>query len=303
MKKKFPKITIVMSTFNRKKDLIDCLRSVKANRYPNLRIILVDNGCTDGTKETVNKRFPEIKVVRTVKNLGSVGGINLGLKNVPKSSDYVLFLDDDYVLKKDAIWELLKAIDGKPEYGAATAKVLFFENPKIVQVARSSVGYYTGINYIESGRDNKKYNKLALTEGIGGTGLVKMEVVKKIGLWDKTYFYYYEDPDYSLRIIEAGYKILYVPTSIILHKLPLLNPRQGKERWFKRAFWVARNKIIFMRKHSRSFLIFTLIYPAWFALYTYQALRYKNLRALWDFYRGMFAGFTWSFFTYKKKHG
>lgn len=300
VKNRVPKISIVMSTYNRKKDLLECLKSVYANKYPNLEIVLVDNGCVDGTKEVVNKHFPRVKVVRTEKNLGSVGGINLGIKNASKNSDYLLFLDDDYVLAKDAIWKLFKAIDDKKDYGAATAKVLFFENPKIVQMAGSSVGLYTGYNYMNTGLDDGRFDDFRDTEGIGGTGLVRMKVAKKVGLWDETFYYYYEDPDFSMRIIKAGYKILYVPTSKILHKLPIMDPKKGKERWFSRAFWVVRNKIIFMRKHSKCFPVFVLLYPAWFCIYTYQAIRYLNFSALLNFYKGTIAGFKWAFFEYKQ---
>lgn len=302
MQKIRPRITIIMSTYNRKKDLLECLRSVFDNNYPNLKIILVDNGCIDGTKQAVRERFPEIKVIRTEKNLGAVGGINLGIKNAPRNSDYLLFLDDDYVLTKNAISQLLRSIQNKKEYGAATAKVLYFENKNIVQSAGSSVGLFTGINYMNTGYDNGKFDKIKDTEGIGGTGLVKIEVVKKVGLWDETFYYYYEDPDFSMRIIKAGYKIRYVPTSKIYHKLPLISNNEAKKRWFARAYWVARNKIIFMRKHSRCFPLFTLLYPCWLFIYTYQAIRYLNFSALINFYKGMADGYKWAVFNYENKY-
>lgn len=290
-----PKISIVMSTYNRKKDLLECLQSIRNNNYPNLEIVLVDNGCEDGTRDAVQGAFPDVRVVRTEKNLGSVGGINLGIRDVPQDAEYILFLDDDYILKDGAIQELINAIHDKPEYGAATARVLYFENPAMVQVAGSSVGLYTGINYMNSGPDHKKYHTFFDTEGIGGTGLVKKAVVDQVGLWDETYYYYYEDPDFSLRILEAGYKIRYVPTSVILHKLPIFSREEGKKRWFARAYWVARNKIIFMRKHSKCFPFFVLFYPFWVAVYTYQAVRYGNPKVFWEFSRGIVAGFSWAF--------
>jgi len=298
MNKKVPKVSVTISSYNRKKDLIECLRSIKENDYPNLEIIIVDNGCIDGTAKAVKDTFPDVKVVRTEKNLGVSGGKNLAIKNVPKDSDYLFLLDDDYVLEKNAISELVKAIDGKKEYGAATAKVLYFENPQIVQLADSRVGLLTGINYMNNGPDDGRFDELVETEGIGGTGLVKMEVIKKVGFYDEDYFYMYEDADLSMRIIKAGYKILYVPTSKILHKIPLLNKEKGNRRWFSRAYFVARNKIIFMRKYSRCFPLFILIYPIWLSLYTFKAARCFNFVALFNFYKGAAGGFKWVFFDF-----
>jgi len=301
MNKKVPKVSVTISSYNRKKDLIECLRSIKENDYPNLEIIIVDNGCIDGTAKAVKDTFPDVKVVRTEKNLGVSGGKNLGIKNAPKDSDYLLLLDDDYVLEKNAISELVKAIDGKKEYGATTAKVLYFEDSKIVQLADSRVGLLTGINYMNNGLDDGRFDKFVETEGIGGTGLVKMEVMKRVGYYNENYFYNYEDADFSMRIIKAGYKILYTPTSRILHKLPLLDKKAGKQRWFSRAYWVARNKIIFMRKHSKCFPLFVLLYPVWLSLYTFQAIRYFDTVALLNFYKGAMAGFRWALFDYGRR--
>lgn len=305
MENKIPKVSVVVPTYNRKDDVIECLQSVKDNGYSNLEVVVVTNGCVDGSAEAVRATFPEFKLIDVKEGLGSARATNFGIKNVSEDADYLFLLDDDTVLEKDAISELVKAIDDKPEYGAATAKVVYFENPKLVQWAGCSVGLFTGINYMNAGPDDGRFDKPVDTEGgIGGTGLIKMDVVRKIGrYYDETYYYYYEDPDYAMRIIKAGYKILYVPTSKILHKIPLLSPAEGKKRWFARSFWVARNKIIFMRKHSKFFPAFILFYPVWFAGYTYQALRYLNLRALLNFYKGMFSGFKWAFFSYRSKAG
>lgn len=299
--KDVPKVSIVVPSYNRKKDLLECLQSIQDNQYPNLEVVVALNGCTDGSEEAVKNSFPQFKMISAKEGLGSARATNFGIKHVSKDSDYLFLLDDDTVLEKNAILELVNAIDGKKEYGAATAKVLYFENPKIVQWAGCSVGLYTGINYMNSGPDDGRFDKLVDTEGgIGGTGLIKMEAVKKIGFYyDETYYYYYEDPDYAMRIIRAGYKILYVPTSRILHKIPLLSGREGDRRWFERAFWVARNKIIFMRKHSKCFLVFVLLYPAWFCIYTYKSLSYFNFTALLNFYKGMIAGFKWAIFDHE----
>lgn len=299
-----PKISIVIPTLNRKDAVIENIKSIKKSYCPNfeiLEIILVDNASSDGTDKIVKKIFPDVKVIRNEKNLGGTGGRNVGMRQIGKSSDYLLFLDDDNILERKAIFEMVKAIQGVKEYGAAAPKVLYSDNPKIVQVAGASVNLWTGVNYMNNGLDDGRFDKFTETASFACVGLVKMEVVRKVGLHDESYFFLYEDIDYSIRISQAGYKILYVPTSRVLHKGPLFDKEKGTKRWLLRSYWVSRNKIIFMRKHSKSFLFFMLIYPAYLALYTYKAIRYGDLKALFNFYKGTHDGFKWVFSNFLQR--
>jgi len=295
------KISIIIPSYNRKNEVRKTITSVYKSSLVNYEIeeiILVDNASTDGTAEFIKRKFPGVRVVKSKKNLGAAGGRNLGIKNASRRANYFLFLDSDFILEKFAISELVKSIVGKEKYGAATSKILFWDDPKMVQYAGAWIGLFTGINYSKSGVDNGRFDFPCETLA-GGAMLIKRRVAEKVGLYDEEYFIYYEDADYSMRIIKSGYKILYVPTSRIYHMAPLLDKNISTHRWLSGAFRTARNKIIFMRKYSPCFLMFILFYPIYIIFYAYTSIVYKRLDALINFYKGIISGFKWALFSYK----
>lgn len=295
-----PKISVVIPTYNRKKDLIENIRSIKKSTYRNLEIIIIDNASTDGTVDVIRKVFTDVKIFRSKTNLDAAGGRNIGIKLVDKKSDYILFFDDDFVIERNTIAKLYQAISDNEGYGAATGKILYYENPSIVQIAGSSVSLYTGLNYANHGPDDGRFDKPCDCFA-GGSMLIKKSVVMKVGFYDEIYPRPYEDADYSVRIIKAGYKIRYVPEARIFHKAPIYGEEAAANRWLTGAYSTARNKIIFMRKHSPCFYCFTLLYIVYFIYYTCQAVRFKRTEALVNFYKGARDGFRWAFLEYDKK--
>lgn len=289
---KEPEVFIIIPTHaNRRSDVVANIKSIQKGSYKNYRILVIDQASTDDTYSYLLKYFKTLSVIHNPKNLGATGGKNQGIKHAPPTADYLLFLDSDFILDKKAISELVKAIDKNPQFGAATAKVLFHTNPQKVQYAGSRVGLYTSINYSNSGQDNGQFDKMQITEGAGGAFLVKKKVAEKVGFFDEAYFpVYYEDADYSYRLNKLGYKILYVPSSRFYHKAP----SQDTNVWLNSAYLTARNKLIFMRKHSKNFLLFLLIYPIFPAFYLYTSLRYKRFDALKNYIRGIIDGLLFS---------
>lgn len=293
------KISYIIPTHNRKNDLIEHIRSVRKSSYKNIEIIVVDNASIDGTTQAVEKLFPDVKVIKSKVNLSAAGGRNLGMKNVSKKSSYFLLMDDDVVIEPDTITKLYEAISDRSEYAAATGKVLYYEKPEVVQLAGSSVGLITSINYANSGPDDGRFDKPSDCFA-GGAVLIKRQIAEEVGFYDEIYPRLYEDADYSVRIIRTGKKILYVPSARIYHKASILDKKSASNRWLSGAYYTARNKIIFMRKHSPCFLCFFLLfYPIYLLFYTYQAVRFFRANALLNFYKGTLAGLGWALFDYK----
>lgn len=284
-------VCVIIPTYNRKNDVVRCIRSIKKSVGVSYRIFVSDDGSTDGTKEMVAKLFPEVKVIVSKKNRGAANARNLGMKAALKMpTDFLFFSDSDFILEPKTLLEMVNAIKDKPEYAAATGKIVFADRPDTVQVGANSVGLYTGLNYCETGPDNGQFDtpKDSLS---GGALFIKKDHAKKVGFFDEIYPIPYEDADYSVRINKSGYKIIYVPTARIYHKTPYSDPKIAQKFWIRGAYRTARNKIIFMRKHSPAFWLFLLIYPIYPAFYTYVSLKHRNLTALKNYYWGIIAGF------------
>jgi GT2 family glycosyltransferase len=298
--KKHPKVSVVVPTYNLKKILLECLESIVNQNYPNFEMIVVDNASTDGTAEAVRKKFPKVKFIKNPKNLGVTGGANAGMKKA--TGDYICLVDHDNILEYNMLSEMVNLAESNPKIGVVAPKIYYWENRDIIWAAGTGMNLLTGENIFRGGKDIGQYEKVEEIQVAPANFLVKREVIKKVGLYDDVFFVSYEDTDFSFRVRKAGFKILYTPKAVCYHKIPLLDKKTGKQRWLFRAYWTARNKIIFMRKQSPFFPLFVLLYPVWFCLYTYQAIRYLNFPALLNFYKGMIAGFKWVIFDYDKKN-
>ncbi|MGH2626228.1 MAG: glycosyltransferase, partial [Anaerolineales bacterium] len=102
-----PTVLAAVMTYNRKDVLRRCLAAIRAQTLSPSGVLLLDNGCTDGTAEIVARDFPEVRVHRTGENLGSAGAIREALRVALETApDYVWFFDDD-VIADPACLEIL----------------------------------------------------------------------------------------------------------------------------------------------------------------------------------------------------
>src|SRR4051794_12955466 len=91
-----PRVCVVMSNYNGKSWLDECLRSVLALDYPNFEVVVVDNGSVDGSTEHVRTHFPAVTVITLARNRGYAGGINAGLVYAAaQGADYFLIMNND----------------------------------------------------------------------------------------------------------------------------------------------------------------------------------------------------------------
>ena len=265
-------------------------------RYPNYEIIVVDNGSTDGTGDSIERLFHEVKLVKSNRNLGVTGGRNLGAKH--SSGEYIFFLDHDTIVDKNTLNELMGVMQSDPNIGVAGPAIYYYNGPKRVWALGTSINMLTGrVSFNHEGKtDNGQFVKAIEVQVLPTAILVKREVIDKVGLFDDVFFAVYEDTDFCFRVKEAGYKVLCVSTARVWHKVPL-NEREQTLGVLRRAYYVAKNRIIFMRKHAKplNFLAFILIFQSIYAAYyTVKSLQYKRVDYLREFWRGIISGFLTS---------
>jgi GT2 family glycosyltransferase len=121
-----PNVRIVIPTYNAKPMTLACLESVVDADWPeqHLEIVLVDNASTDGTAEAVARRFPRVCVIRSDRNRGFAGGVNLGLVDLG-ATDYVGLLNNDVRVEREWLGALVELLETDSSLGAVTSKVLF----------------------------------------------------------------------------------------------------------------------------------------------------------------------------------
>jgi len=248
-----PKISIVIPTLNRKKELINCLNSIKQQSYPNYSIIVVDNCSSDETSKLIKKEFPKVNLIKNRKNLGFAKALNQGLRLSIKlgQPDFYFVLNDDAILDKNCLSELIKLIKSDEKIGAV-GPIIFSMN-KTNRIQSFGESFYPFLFITLHNDRNKlfteKYGQIKEPDFISGCAmLLRDEVIKKVGLFDENYFAYYEDLDLSFRIRKAGYKLLATPDARIWH----CNHSDKKYKTLK-LYLKTKNSLFFIKKNYKGF--------------------------------------------------
>ncbi len=226
------KLSTIIVSYNTKDLLKECLSSVVA-AIENLEaeIIVVDNDSTDGTVEMLEGQVQnEIKILRNKENLGFARANNIGIQN--SSGKYILLLNSDTIVEKNTIAEMVKYMEQNPKIGVATCRVELPDNSLDPACHRgfptpwASMTYFLGLERLfPMSKIFGQYHLGFLPMGepheidspSGAFYLVRREVIDRVGMLDEDYFMYGEDLDWSFRIKQAGWKIMYYPFVKITH--------------------------------------------------------------------------------------
>lgn len=216
-------VLIVVLNWNGLDDTEACLASLANQTYKNFEIALVDNGSVQehtGNRLTALKKLygEKLHILRNQKNLGFAGGVNTGIQfGLTENFDYIALFNNDAAAEPNWLKRLVAA--AQAQGSAITTGLLLHENGETID---STGDWYTtwGLAFPRS------RGALAATApkagivfgGSGGATLYKSELFRKIGLFDETFFAYYEDVDISFRALLAGYTAYYEPSAVAYHK-------------------------------------------------------------------------------------
>lgn len=285
------RISVVIPTYNLKKELLACVESIIKQDYSPLEIVIVDNDTTDGTTEEISRlqfRAPNLKLVRNKQNLGVTGGRNAGLRKA--SGDYLFFFDHDMVAEPKMIRELVKVAESDPRIGIVTPKIYYWEDKKRIWAAGTGINLWNGQVVFRGGKDIGQYDQVEEVQVAPAAILVKREVINKIGGFDDVYFATYEDTDFCFRAKKAGFKTFYTSKAVAYHKIPA-DYLSSMERLLSRSYLVGRNRVIFMKRFGKNFLVFLVFLPVFAGHYLFLALKYKKVSEWFRFLKGTFDGF------------
>ena len=211
-------VTVVILTWNRRDDLKETLYKLRASRYKNLEIIVVDNASTDGTDSMVLSDFPEVRYLPLDENRG-IAGYNVGFKAA--SGDFVLVLDSDSYPAEDSIGRMVE---------------LFEKNRDVGAIAFDVHAADTDILSEENG--GEQISDVAGYHG-AATGF-RREIFAVAGYWYEPFFLYFNEMDHALRILDAGYRIVHSTAIRAFHKSsPVSRPSERAPYFYTRnALWL-----------------------------------------------------------------
>ncbi len=304
-KQAWPRVAIIILNWNGKTDTLECLESLKKLDYPNVDILVVDNGSQDGAVEAIRVVYPMVQVIALEENLGFVGGNNVGMMEAQRQAvDFVLLLNNDTVVAPDFLRNLMTAVIQNDRVRIAGPLIYYHQQPRVVWSAGGEIDWRRGTTrMVGMGEtDNGQFgNAPTPVDFLTGCALlVGREVLERVGLLDERFFAYYEETEWCVRAKKAGYTCWLVPEAKIWHKI---SP-EAREASPLVHYYMTRNRLLFLRLAQASFLSWMVTlgeYGRTWLSWTLKpkwrqkaAQRQAMMQAVADFFRGRFGKANWT---------
>ena len=297
------KISIITINYNGLKDTCELIDSIPFNN--NMEVMVVDNASKEDEASIISERFPQVKVIRSDKNLGFAGGNNLGIKEA--KGDYILLINNDTYFKEFNIDSLIEKLESSDKIGIVCPKLRFAWSNNPIQFAG-----YTPLSNITlrnkaigfGEEDNGQYDTAHPTPYAHGAAmLIKREAIEKVGLMPECYFLYYEEIDWSMMFTRSGYEIWYDPSCTVYHKESQTTGQNSPLR----TYYITRNRLLLVKRNYKGInkylsyvYLIGLVATRDVIKHTFQGrfdLVKAVLKGLWDFKNSKFFARTCSLAT------
>ena len=273
----------------------ECLTSVLALDPAPERVLVVDNGSTDGTAQAVRSDFPEVEVQRLEENLYFAGGVNEGIRRaLDGGAQSILLLNNDVVLERTALGTLRRALEEDSRRAAVSPKIYYYDAPDVVWFAGGTVGRASGL--IRHRGVNVKDEKLRTRDGevdyvSGAAALLSRGALEAVGLLDPDYVMYVEDVDWCARAREGGWILWFTPSAKVWHHV---SATSGGGLTPLKAYYRLRSGALFLVRHGKRWErpLAWAAYLAWTLWLLPGALARREVRAAGALLLGFF-DFTW----------
>ena len=280
----YPRIGIVIVTWNGKSLVLDCVKSLLKCTYPNFRILVVDNASNDGTVDALKAEFgDQIDVIVNSRNLMFAGGNNVGIRyfldentdtnvmsgvlprqlptaqdvlsGVPtrQSSkvDWILLLNNDVEVDPGLLDGLVLVGESDSSIGIVGPKIYFWEPKDLIWFAGGKMSLsgrgsrHIGIRQTDRGQ----FDQIQDVDYVTGCALmIRHTVIEQIGLLDESYPMYNEDSDWCFRARKSGYRVIYTPAGKLWHKISVSAGGQLSRFKIRNRL---RSQWIFLKKYAR----------------------------------------------------
>ncbi len=209
-------VTVVIPNYNGKKYLDDCLKSLKKQSYQEFKVIIVDNGSTDGSQDYIKKKYPQVELIELSENTGFANAANVGIK--ASDSEYVFLLNNDTMCDENALENLIRVMENKKKLFSAQAKMLKMKEPHEIDDCGD---LYCALGWAFTpgkDKDNRQFaRRESVTSACAGAAIYRKEYFDKVGYFDEEHFCYLEDVDLGYRARLRGYANVMEPSALVYH--------------------------------------------------------------------------------------
>ena len=246
-----PLVHIIILNWNGLNDTSECLASIKKLTYPNVHVQVIDNASKNGEAEIIEKRFPEVEVLKQTENLGFCGGCNAGMKKaLAENADFVMLLNNDAIVSPNLIETLLEEYEKLENPGAVSPIIFKYPETKKIwfSIAKWEAVWKTGEAkfrlVLDENYEELKSRKPYPTEFACGCCLfISTRVIKEVGMFDERYFAFYDEAEWCVRMKRRGFTSYIVPSAFIYHKVGGSTPSLVSTYLLNRnrLLWIAEN--------------------------------------------------------------
>ena len=287
-------ISIITINYNGLKDTCALIETIPNN--DKLEVIVVDNASKNQEAEadTISKKYPHVKVIKSEKNLGFAGGNNLGIRAA--KGKYLFFINNDTIFKEFNVQSLIDRVESSPNIAVVCPKIRFAWGSHPIQftgytplskitVRNQSIGF--------GEEDHGQYDTSHPTPYAHGAAmLIKREAIDKVGVMPECFFLYYEELDWSMMFTRAGYQIWYEPLCIIYHKESQTTGQNSPLR----TYYIVRNRLLLVKRNWNGVTKFFTYAYLLGVVGVRDILKYV-LTGKWELVRATFRGIR-DFFTF-----
>ncbi len=212
-----PLIEIIIPNWNGKSMLEHCLSSLKRQTFSNFRVIVVDNGSSDGSIELLETSFPEVRLIRLHHNTGFSVAVNKGIAS--SVGPWLLLLNNDMEVAEDCLENLRLAVLQYPQFHVFALKMMSFHERQVIDgagdaVLRGGVGYRIGTMEEDRGEFQKDRESFG---ACAGAALYSKSFFNKVGHFDADFFAYLEDVDLNMRARRHGLRCMFIAGARVYH--------------------------------------------------------------------------------------
>ncbi|MDY6950123.1 MAG: glycosyltransferase family 2 protein [Thermodesulfobacteriota bacterium] len=251
-----PGVSIIIVTWNKEKDVARLLEQLRHIDYPEdkVEITVVDNDSTDDTVDIIELTYPWVRLIKNAENLGGAGGFNTGmrwvLENRPEC-EYMWLLDNDVLVDRSALAELVGVMENNPGAGICGSKILNIANHIEVIEVGGLIDYRIGdtkSNIPRRAQLNDKDAVFSVDYVAACSLLVRTELVTELGMLKENLFIYWDDMEWGMRFNAAGHRVLASNASVVYH--PIWPKSTGDNSAIWRSYYRARNSLWFFNNYT-----------------------------------------------------
>ena len=211
-------VSAIVVAHGRTPDLTTCVERLLASVKVDVEVILVDNGCTDGSVAAAAAGSERVRVVDAGANLGFGGGCNRGVD--ASDREVVAFVNPDVVVEPDALFHLVGELSASEDVGMASAAVRLQREPELMNSVGGSI-HFLGLGWAEGFRQPASSPLATQPRDVvavsGACMAMRRSRFAELGGFTEELFMYHEDAELSLRCWQRGWTVRYVPDAVVHH--------------------------------------------------------------------------------------